>query len=237
MFYKKNKTIPKKYLENIKKYGLATNDLLKKFMKFEKINLTNNDIENKKSFELLNFKENTLPSDIKFSVNVNPNDKDLFKKYLHEYIFKNDFHGVLQQEDRLSMANSIETRIPFADHKFMEYIFSIDEKYFMKDGIGKYMLRTSFNKKYPKKFPKFKAKVPKPGKSNNIIYDQYYEKFADLLSSSNMKTTHFDNKLILKKFIRGKNDLKMRNDSLILFRILSYLIWIENNVTINKVKF
>ena len=39
------------------------------------------------------------------------------------------------------MANSIESRTPFVDHKLIEYLFSIKTKYFLKENTTKYMLK------------------------------------------------------------------------------------------------
>ena len=46
-------------------------------------------------------------------------------------------------EDRNCMSFGIENRVPFLDHKFVEYIFSIKYEDFIKNGTQKYMLRES----------------------------------------------------------------------------------------------
>ena len=41
---------------------------------------------------------------------------------------------MMMKVDRTSMANSLEVRSPFVDHRLIEYIFSTDEKdYTVKD--------------------------------------------------------------------------------------------------------
>jgi asparagine synthase (glutamine-hydrolysing) len=49
-------------------------------------------------------------------------------------------------EDRNSMAHSIETRLPFLDHRLVEFLLSLDVKYKIKNGWNKYILRKSFEK-------------------------------------------------------------------------------------------
>ena len=99
----------------------------------------------------------------------------------------------------------------------------------MKDGIAKYMLKKSFDKKYPLSFKEDKQKIPNQGKSHNIVYDIYNEKFMDLISSSNIQNDLLNKKLISEKFLFEKQNKKLRKNSIIYFRILSYLIWLENN--------
>ena len=48
-----------------------------------------------------------------------------FKTSLKSHIFKNDLPYVLRMEDRNSMANSIESRVPFLDHILVENAFKI----------------------------------------------------------------------------------------------------------------
>ncbi len=48
-------------------------------------------------------------------------------------------------EDRNSMAHSIETRLPFLDHRLVEFLLNIDVKYKVKNGWNKYILRKSFS--------------------------------------------------------------------------------------------
>jgi len=55
---------------------------------------------------------------------------------LKEYL-----QGLLQVEDRASMAASIESRVPILDHRIVELAASIPYKYKMRHGLTKYLLR------------------------------------------------------------------------------------------------
>jgi asparagine synthase (glutamine-hydrolysing) len=48
---------------------------------------------------------------------------------------------LLDRQDRMSMAASVEVRVPFCDHRFVEYIWNIPWKMKMVDGIEKGILR------------------------------------------------------------------------------------------------
>jgi asparagine synthase (glutamine-hydrolysing) len=56
------------------------------------------------------------------------------KTYLHELLMK---------QDQMSMATSIESRVPFLDHKLVEFTCSLPERLKLRGGITKYILRES----------------------------------------------------------------------------------------------
>jgi len=56
------------------------------------------------------------------------------KTYLHELLMK---------QDQMSMATSIESRVPFLDHKLVEFTCSLPERLKLRGGTTKYILRES----------------------------------------------------------------------------------------------
>jgi asparagine synthase (glutamine-hydrolysing) len=66
----------------------------------------------------------------------------------------NDFYTtmqvLLQMTDRLSMAYSIENRSPFLDYRLVQFAFSVDSKYKIKNGITKWILKEVARKFIPK---------------------------------------------------------------------------------------
>lgn len=68
----------------------------------------------------------------------------------HEEIFHTQMPHLLRYEDRNSMRHSIETRLPFIDYKVVETALSIDNKYKIREGWTKYILRKSVEKILPK---------------------------------------------------------------------------------------
>ena len=70
---------------------------------------------------------------------------------------------ILQKVDRASMAVSLETRVPFLDHNFVEFVMALPLKFKLKNGEGKYLLRKILYKHIPKKMmerPKMGFSVP-----------------------------------------------------------------------------
>jgi len=73
----------------------------------------------------------------KYMNNGLSNIKDLLKLDFHTFLVDHN----LTKIDRASMAHSLEIRVPFLDHKFVEYIMSIDHHLIFKNKKKKYLLK------------------------------------------------------------------------------------------------
>ena len=56
---------------------------------------------------------------------------------------------IMTKVDRMSMANSLETRAPFLDHSFVEFALTIPSSLKLKNEISKYILKQTFRKDLP----------------------------------------------------------------------------------------
>jgi asparagine synthase (glutamine-hydrolysing) len=65
--------------------------------------------------------------------------------FLYQLTFTTSLPSLLQFEDRNSMAFSIESRVPFLDHRLVEFVFSLPDECKIQDGETKYILRKSLN--------------------------------------------------------------------------------------------
>jgi len=82
--------------------------------------------------------------------------RKIFNKYDFELLNKILYYelmawlpALLQVEDRMSMACSLESRVPFLDKRIAELAFKIPSNIKFKNGITKYILRKSLNGKIP----------------------------------------------------------------------------------------
>ena len=76
------------------------------------------------------------------------------KTYLHELLMK---------QDQMSMAASIESRVPFLDHKLVEFTSSLPERLKLRGGTTKYILRKAMKGVLPEQIlsrPKMGFPVP-----------------------------------------------------------------------------
>jgi asparagine synthase (glutamine-hydrolysing) len=93
-----------------------------------KFSFVNNDY-----FELLNY-DNIKESSKSYKSIINLQKLELMRLQLPH---------LLKYEDRNSMHHSIESRLPFIDYRLVELALSIDNRFKIKDGWTKYILRKS----------------------------------------------------------------------------------------------
>ena len=162
-----------------------------------------------------------LNPNLKFKNPLKGSEKNFFKKNLQLQLLKRDLPHILRAEDRISMANSLESRSPFIDHKLIEYILGHKKKYFVKDGIPKYMLRKAMTGRLPQSYIDNK-KVKRPG-SNSVILRFYSKQFVTLLEKNNIR--NFDKNKILNTFKLEHKKESFDKISTFYFRVLNYLLW------------
>jgi asparagine synthase (glutamine-hydrolysing) len=67
------------------------------------------------------------------------------KQHLYHLMFTTFMPSLLHYEDRISMAFSIENRVPFLNHSLIEFVHSIPDEDLIFLGQTKYILRASLN--------------------------------------------------------------------------------------------
>ncbi len=65
---------------------------------------------------------------------------------------------ILVKVDRASMANSLEVRVPFLDHTFVEYVAGLPSQYKLNGLTTKYLLKKSLKNILPKRIIQRKKK-------------------------------------------------------------------------------
>ncbi len=72
------------------------------------------------------------------------------KEHLYHLLFTTFTPSLLHYEDRISMAFSIENRVPFLNHRLIEFVHSLaDEDLLSVHGQTKYILRAALNGRLP----------------------------------------------------------------------------------------
>ena len=165
-----------------------------------------------------------------YSNNFNFLDK-LANSYLNIFnlqeqeIMSTNLPCLLKFEDKNSMMNSIEARLPFLDYKVLETALSIDIDYKIKNGWTKYILRKIISKKMPNNIA---------WRKNKLGFNAPESTWVDHISDDirlHIKGSKILNELcytdkILKNFDKFDNRLK--------WRLYSTAIWEKvYNVKIN----
>tara|TARA_B100000767_G_C19774909_1_gene542010 strand:+ start:2057 stop:3898 length:1842 start_codon:yes stop_codon:yes gene_type:complete len=227
VYIKNKKEIPEEVKKNISiNLGKDFRNINKEIINYSKHLQKNSDIEDLTPLKFLNIDEKNISTNLMFYNKTDPSKKNSFKSFLLNHIFKRDLPHILRQEDRISMSQSIENRTPFVDHKLLEYIFSINEKFFMHKGQSKFMLRSIMKNKLPNSYLK-KKKIGRPGDPSHLIFNTYYEKFLEFLSDDFSINNYFDNKKLRKFIVIDKKNKNYANKNFY-FRALNYLVWKKN---------
>lgn len=129
--------------------------------------------------------------------------------------------GILRQVDRNSMAASIEARVPFLDHRLVEFLFSLPFTSMFKNGYTKYAYRMAMNGIIPNEILWRKSKEGFKMPEYEILADNkdyvlsVFEenKMDDILSVNKLKDL----------FIASLRDKSNYNN--IIWRSINYLIW------------
>ncbi len=77
--------------------------------------------------------------------------------------------NLLERKDRMSMAASVEVRVPFADHRILEYVFNLPWELKFEGGVEKSLLRHAMEGELPQEIL-WRKKSPYP-KTHNPKYE------------------------------------------------------------------
>ena len=78
--------------------------------------------------------------------------------------------NLLERKDRMSMASGLEVRVPFSDHRILEYVYRVPWKYKFEDGVEKSLLRAAMASYLPPEIL-HRKKSPYP-KTHNPAYEK-----------------------------------------------------------------
>ena len=208
--------------KNLKKYfGIDKADVENKILKFKKRKKNDHDMEDLMTLEFL--KKKKLSEHLRHKNTNLYGASNIFKKSLKEQILFRDLPHIIRAEDRISMANSIESRSPFLDQVFIDYILSHSPKYYFKNGIPKFMLRKAMTNILPQEYIDAK-KVPRPG--NDIKIMKFYSKEFKILLKKH-KLLSFNKTKILKRFKSDSKKIDFNKSSYFYFRVFNYILWKE----------
>lgn len=133
---------------------------------------------------------------------------------------------LLVKIDRAAMAVSLETRAPFLDHRLIEFSLSLSQKYKVRNGNTKWLLKEVLKKYLPKETfhrPKTGFAVP----VGQWLRGPLKEWADSLLNQTRLKSEgYFNYKIINEKWDQHIN--KTHNWDYHLWDVLMFQAWLEN---------
>jgi len=173
-------------------------------------------VKTKKEFDIRKYLKDSFTCSSNYSFLENMMISDL-RYYLTD--------NILQKVDRASMANSLETRAPFLDHKIAEFSFSLPIDMKLRNGESKWILKQILKRYVPKNlFERKKMGFSIP--IDNWLRGSLKNWAGDLMSEENLSKVDFlDAKSINNAWsahLKGKGNFQYP-----LWNILMFLSWYD----------
>lgn len=130
---------------------------------------------------------------------------------------------ILVKADRMSMANSLELRVPFLDKKMLEIALSIPSRYRVSKDLTKIALRGAAAKQLPEKNAKMK-KMGFPVPLNDWLKQDKYYAMVEKTFQSDTAAQFFNRDAILsllREHREGKHNMKR------IWTIYCFLLWYQ----------
>ena len=131
--------------------------------------------------------------------------------------------NLLERGDRMTMAASIESRVPFLDHKLADYVSSLPDSYRVKGMKTKWILRQAGKSLIPDAIldrPKVGFRVP----VNKWFQGPLKEYLVDHLRSGDSKTRAYYDNQVLDRMLDDHIDGRQNHEKL-LWALLNLEIW------------
>jgi asparagine synthase (glutamine-hydrolysing) len=170
-------------------------------------------------------------------------DKAFFKKYYGQtavpdqmyssmdlnqalyYRMKYGLPQLLREEDRNSMAFSIESRLPFLDYRVVEFLFSIPERFKIRDGMTKYILRESMRGILPEEVRERVGKLGFPTPMDDWIREPEMSKYIQgIFSSDRFRGRGYHDTAEVDRVFKAHIDQKA-NAGMAIWKMLNLELW------------
>lgn len=131
---------------------------------------------------------------------------------------------ILLKADKMTMAHSIELRVPFLDKEVMELASKLPKEYKIANNTTKYILRKTANKKLPDEWatrPKLGFPVPF---ANWLKEEKYYKKVKQIFKKKFVTEFFEQDKILglLEEHYQGK-----KNNGRKVYTIYAFLLWYQ----------
>jgi asparagine synthase (glutamine-hydrolysing) len=130
---------------------------------------------------------------------------------------------LLMKQDQMSMANSIESRVPFLDHYFVEFAARVPDAMKLHGGTTKYILKKAVEGLLPREIV-YRRKMGFPTPLRDWLMDARSERLFDLLRSRDgLLDTYVDRAALERLLTRHRSGLEDATDRI--WRLLNLQLW------------
>lgn len=151
--------------------------------------------------------------------------QDALKRALHLSTLAANLPLYLRIEDRNSMANSIENRLPFLDHRLAELLFSLPSRWFMQQGANKYLLREAARGLLPESVRTRKEKFGFGVPQSKWIYDVLGDDVSELITSTDFEQSGVFDAGALASHFREDRAVRRPGSATFWFRVVCFELW------------
>jgi asparagine synthase (glutamine-hydrolysing) len=134
---------------------------------------------------------------------------------------------LLIKADRMSMANSIELRVPFLDYRLVEFAASIPSKYKVNKGQGKYVLKKMLEGLLPDQII-YRKKMGFPTPLKLMFQNEMKDYAYALLLNSNTKVHQYFEKNIIKNLL-DQHAQSQHDHHRVLWQLVVLEEWLNQN--------
>lgn len=184
---------------------------------------------NEKSKVIRNY--NKLKNDLKITEDLFKDVKSYDNVVKRQYIDINTWlvGDILTKADRMSMANSLEVRVPFVDKEVFSLASTLKKENKIQGFTTKYALREAFKDELPE-YLYTRRKLGYPVPMRVWLKDELYDWAFNLIESNPVKDINKDEVLnMLKKHKEGKGDYSRKVWSMIIY-IIWYKLYIDKSL-------
>jgi asparagine synthase (glutamine-hydrolysing) len=133
---------------------------------------------------------------------------------------------LLMRVDKVSMATSVESRVPFLDHRLVEYSMTIPNRFKVKAGVPKYILKKAVEGLIPsniihRKKQGFAAPV------NEWLRSEWFGFMESRILNSSLMKQNIFNREFIRTLIKDHEDGR-RDEGLPLWALLNLTLWYDN---------
>jgi asparagine synthase (glutamine-hydrolysing) len=130
---------------------------------------------------------------------------------------------LLMKQDQMSMACSIESRVPFLDHQFVEFAATVPDRMKLRGGVGKYILKRAVENILPREIV-YRKKMGFPTPLRQWLMEPAADAvFAQLRNPDGLLAPYIDFTYLNDLLSRHKSGLEDATDRI--WRLLNLQLW------------